>query len=193
MPAVGPSREGEHMPDNADTADTDTGDDRSDVDEDVVDETPVVDYESEAKKWKALARKHEARAKANVAAARRVEELENEGKSEAEKLSDRASAAEERANAAEQRALRLEVAAAKGLSPAQAKRLVGTSREELEADADELLETFGTSAKPDKAGSNGAKHRPRENLRPGASSEEDLPISREQASKIAASIESGGF
>lgn len=40
------------------------------------------------------------------------------------------------------RALRLEVAAAKGLTPAQAKRLVGTTVEELEADADEILEAF---------------------------------------------------
>lgn len=38
--------------------------------------------------------------------------------------------------------LRLEVAAAKGLTPAQAKRLVGTTKEELEADADEILEAF---------------------------------------------------
>src|SRR5690349_696993 len=60
---------------------------------------------------------------------------------------------------------RREVAAAKGLSPAQAKRLVGTTREELEADADELLETFGgngdTKTKPPPPG------RAREDLRGG--------------------------
>lgn len=38
--------------------------------------------------------------------------------------------------------IRLEVAAAKGLTPAQAKRLQGSTREELETDADDLLETF---------------------------------------------------
>ena len=31
---------------------------------------------------------------------------------------------------------------AKGLTPAQAKRLQGATRDELEADADDLLETF---------------------------------------------------
>jgi hypothetical protein len=59
-------------------------------------------------------------------------------KSEAEKRA----AAEERAQAAELKANRLEVAAEKGLTPAQAKRLVGATREELEADADEVLRDF---------------------------------------------------
>lgn len=64
-------------------------------------------------------------------------------KSEAEKRA----AAEERATAAELRAMRLEVAHGKGLTPAQAKRLVGATREELEADADEILRDFPTAAK----------------------------------------------
>ena len=41
------------------------------------------------------------------------------------------------------RALRAEVSNAKGLTPTQAKRLVGATREELEADADELLADLG--------------------------------------------------
>lgn len=65
-------------------------------------------------------------------------------KSEAEKRA----AAEERAAAAELRATRLEVAAAKGLTPAQAKRLQGTTREELEADADQILIDFPVAAAP---------------------------------------------
>lgn len=40
------------------------------------------------------------------------------------------------------KALRLEVAAEKGLTPAQAKRLTGTTRDELAADADELKTLF---------------------------------------------------
>ena len=43
---------------------------------------------------------------------------------------------------------RLEVAAAKGLTPAQASRLQGSTREELDADADRLKELFPTSATP---------------------------------------------
>jgi hypothetical protein len=59
-------------------------------------------------------------------------------KTEAEKRA----AAEQRATDAEARAMRLEVASEKGLTAAQAKRLIGSTREELEADADELLTTF---------------------------------------------------
>ena len=56
--------------------------------------------------------------------------------------------AAKRAEAAEARALRHEVAAAKGLTPAQAKRLAGTTKEELEADADEILADFAPAKKP---------------------------------------------
>lgn len=55
---------------------------------------------------------------------------------------------QEQMRAAELRAVRLEVAAAKGLTPAQAARLQGTTREELDADADQLKELFPTSATP---------------------------------------------
>lgn len=74
----------------------------------------------------------------------RLQEFEDRDKSDGEKLADKVSAAEKRASDAESRALRLEIAAAKGLTPAQAKRLVGATQEELEADADEILEAFPT-------------------------------------------------
>ena len=54
-----------------------------------------------------------------------------------------------RANEAEGNYTRLEVAVDKGLTPAQAKRLAGTTKEELEADADELLAAFGTPSNDD--------------------------------------------
>jgi hypothetical protein len=72
-------------------------------------------------------------------------------KSEAEKRT----AAEQRAQAAELRATKLEVAGEKGLTPAQAKRLFGATREELEADADEILRDF-----PAVAGKPAATPRP---------------------------------
>lgn len=72
----------------------------------------------------------------------RLKEFEDRDKTEIERLSERAEAAEKAAAALELRAVRLEVAAEQGLSPAQAKRLVGETREELEADAKELLATF---------------------------------------------------
>jgi len=72
----------------------------------------------------------------------RLKEFEDRDKTELQRAIERAEAAESRISEIESRALRLEVAAEKGLTTAQAKRLVGTTREELEADADELLETF---------------------------------------------------
>lgn len=80
--------------------------------------------------------------------AAKAKELEDANKTEAEKLSERATAAEQRAQEAELRLMRLEVAADKGLTPAQAKRLVGATREEMEADADDLLATFGPKTDP---------------------------------------------
>ncbi len=77
---------------------------------------------------------------------RKLKEIEDRDKSDGEKLTDRLTAAEKRAEAAEARALRLEVAASKGLTPGQAKRLAGNTQEELEADADELLADFAPAA-----------------------------------------------
>lgn len=74
--------------------------------------------------------------------AAKAKELEDAGRSELEKLTSRAEQAERAKAEVEARALRLEVAFEKGLTPAQAKRLVGASREELEADADEILRDF---------------------------------------------------
>lgn len=128
------------------------------------------DWKTEADKWKALARKHEGNAKANADAAKRLKDLEDSDKSEVEKLRESATAAERRASEAEAKALRAEVAHEKGLSPAQAKRLIGSTREELESDADELLSAF---TKPSDDKSDTKSRRPKEKLRPGASNESD--------------------
>lgn len=96
---------------------------------------------------KALETEREARraAEKELAKYRKAEqEKADADKGEAEKRA----AAEARAEAAELRALRLEVAAEKGLTPAQAKRLVGASREELEKDADEILVDFPATKQP---------------------------------------------
>jgi hypothetical protein len=97
---------------------------------------------------KALAAERDARkaAEKELAKYRKAEQ----DKADADKSeSEKRAAAEQRAEAAEQRAMRLEVAAEKGLTPAQAKRLVGTTRDEIEADADEIIRDFPTApAKP---------------------------------------------
>ncbi|MFD6770602.1 hypothetical protein ACFWC6_30765 [Micromonospora chalcea] len=79
------------------------------------------------------------------AAQAELKKYQDRDKSEAEKTAERLAEFEQRAQQAEQLLLRLEVAAEKGLTPAQAKRLVGATREELEADADDILATFPTA------------------------------------------------
>lgn len=110
---------------------------------------------------RAARREAEKRLKELEPLAKRAQELEDASKSEAEKLTERLTAAEQRAVAAETNALRLEIAGEKGLTPTQAKRLIGSTRKELEADADDLLATFAPAAPPaPKPGS-----RPKENLK----------------------------
>ena len=61
----------------------------------------------------------------------------------AKTLEDRVAEIEANARKSDERALRAEIANEKGLTPSQARRLVGSTREELEADADELLKDIG--------------------------------------------------
>lgn len=103
----------------------------------------------------------------------RLKELEDKDKSEGERLAARLAQAEKDKADAESRALRLEVAAAKGLTPTQARRLVGTTIEELEADADELLSSFKPSDGPPPNGAPARK--PTENLRGGGDPTEEVP------------------
>jgi len=97
------------------------------------------------------------------------DKLQESQKTEIQKVSDRATHHETRANDAELRALRLEVAIEKGLTATQAKRLVGKTKDELSADADELVGSF----KP--ASNEGAKPSglPKERVRGGSDPTED--------------------
>ncbi len=99
----------------------------------------------------------------------RLEELENLGKSETDRLRDEVTKLTQERDTHAAAALRAEVAMAKGLTAAQAKRLVGSTLEELEADADEILEAFpaGSQTPPPPS------HQPKPNLRGGT--EPDRP------------------
>lgn len=99
---------------------------------------PETDWRAEAKKW-------ESRAKENKTAAERLAQFEESQKSEQQKLMERAEAAERERDEVRTEALRLRIAHEKGLTPRQAARLRGSSEEELTADADALLEEFGTN------------------------------------------------
>lgn len=69
------------------------------------------------------------------------------------KVQTKLAEAENAAKTAQGNLDRLTVGIEKGLTPAQAKRLQGSTIKELEADADELLETFGV-VKGEKPGDN---------------------------------------
>lgn len=98
-----------------------------------------VDYKTEYEKTLAESRKWEGRAKADKDAAEKWRKHEEESRSEEEKRAARERELEQRATAAEQRALRSEVADDKKV-PVEARRfLTGSTKEELEASADELL------------------------------------------------------
>lgn len=155
------------------------------------------DFQAEAAKWKALSQKMEARAKENADAAKRLAELEEADKTEIQRAVDKATEAERRATEAEAKALRIEVALDKapdGMPLTQvrklAKRLTGSTQEELEADAVELFEDFAPPAgeeDPDKQ--KDSQRRPKERLRPGAVP--DAEPDESDPAKLAESVSRG--
>ena len=157
------------------------------------DSQPSTDKESlesvraERDKWKVLSRKREGVEKALktagidlsevrdlVDAKTRLHAFEESQKTEAQKLADQATASDKAAAAAHGELLRLKVAMRKGLTEAQAKRLIGTTEEELEADADELLASFRQEHEDEREAT---PTRPKEKLKSGATGTDrsDLP------------------
>lgn len=128
------------------------------------------------------ARKWEERAKQNADAAKRLAEIEDSQKSELEKLTEAQKAAEARAQAAERELARARVALRKGLPEALAKRLVGDTEEEMEADAEELLATL----KKDEEEGDTSLRLPREKLRSGAKA--DAEPEETDPRKLAATV-----
>lgn len=81
---------------------------------------------------------------------------------------------------AELQSLRAQVAQAKGLKPELANRLSGSTKEELEEDADSILEVIGGKEEDDAPKDEGlGGGRPREKLTPGASSDDDDQVDYE--------------
>lgn len=105
----------------------------------------------EAAKWRTQAREYGDKAK-------KLDQIEEQSKSELQKAVERAEKAEAEAQAVKVERLRLEVAAEKGVP---AGLLVGTTAEELAASADALVEFRGKQEKPAEAdfgaGARGAK------------------------------------
>lgn len=149
-------------------------------------------------KKNAEARNLRERLKEAEAKASKLDELEAAQKSELERAQEAARVAQERAEKAERASLRAEIAAEKGLSLKAAKRLTGATREEMEADADELAELLGPS-KPDgddEDPNDGGKPptigggRPVEDLQTGGVDPSDQPVEMNPA-KLAESVGDG--
>lgn len=100
------------------------------------------------------------------AKAAEYDKLQDSQKSETERNLGRITALEKENAELKQANLRAEVAAAKGLTPKQAARLRGTTREELEADADDFLDDL---PKPPAQ----VSQQPRESLRGGGKPDEE--------------------
>jgi len=141
--------------------------------------------------WKTEARKWEKRAKDTfaskvgipwddvTAAAQKYTELEARNKSETERATEAQKASDARAAKAERELLVMRIAVKKGLSEIQAKRLVGETEEELEADADELLKSFkrDDEDEDDASSTNGSvKRRPAEVVRSGSGKVKEPPF-----------------
>lgn len=171
------------------------GPDDEDDDDDDEDGPAAVDVE----KWKKQSRRHENRAKANKkeldAVKAELAELKKgqPDEDEVKKLTTKIGELTDDLAKERLERTRAEVAAEKGLTQAQAKRLQGSSREEMEDDADDLLEAFGgnsdttdTDDDPDKGDDDGAtakekqptsaappRKRPTEKLQSGGDKQQD--------------------
>jgi chromosome segregation ATPase len=122
----------------------------------------------------------------------KLQEAQDSSKSEMDKVREQIESLESRAEKAEREALVAQVAQAKKLPAALAGRLTGSSREELEADADSLIEALnlGDGKKPTEKPNPKGGGRPKESLTPGASNEDDdnTEITAEEAEKIAEKV-----
>lgn len=159
------------MPDDDDRKNPPTGDPPDDGDDGDDGDAggDSTDWAAEARKWRKQARENKRDADRLGEKARKFDELEEKNKTETEKLSDAHRKAEERATAAERELARARIALRKGLTEAQAKRLVGDTEEELEADADEYLKDL-KPAGDDDGDESPPSRRPTERLRPGTRS-----------------------
>lgn len=120
------------------------------------------DLKAEVDRWKREKRKWEERAKSNSDAAKKLAEIEERDKTEQQKLSERMAEFEKRAAEAESKVMRFEVATEKEVPKHLHRFLTGSTREELEEQADALLEAL----KPAE-NEGGPVRRPRETLRSG--------------------------
>jgi hypothetical protein len=105
------------------------------------------DLTAELEKWKALARKHEERAKETFAELQKLKESQGSGKSDMDRLVQEIKALREENQKAKRDAMLASVAAKTGLSMAKVRRLQGENEAELLADAAEVFDWKPSDAK----------------------------------------------
>jgi len=117
----------------------------------------------------------------------RLNAIEDKDKSEVEKLTATVQQLTNERDQAVTRADRIEVSVIKSLDEdkakritSAAKRLTGTTREELEADADEFLTAFAAPSEEPRPTPSG---KPREQLKPG-SGDPDTPVEETDVKKL---------
>ena len=90
----------------------------------------------------------------------RLQAVDDKERSEVEKLGAKLADSESRATAAEGRLIRYEVAAERGLEGTAVNFLVGTTREEIEASADELVQLLADKGQRAPASFDGGARQP---------------------------------
>lgn len=113
---------------------------------------PATDLTAEVEKWKALSRKHEEQAKANVEAAQRLQVLEDANKSEAERQAETVKLMELQRDEALTEAARLRAAVKYGLTDDDLELLGSGNPDEFEARASKLAARLASVGQPRKPG-----------------------------------------
>lgn len=100
------------------------------------------DWQAEVTKWKALARKHEARVKELSPAAAKLKEIEDKNKTDLEKAQERETALQVELQKYRVAEVRRAAASAAGLDPELAEFITAVDEEEAKAQAERLAERF---------------------------------------------------
>lgn len=125
------------------------------------------------------AKKFRLRAKENEDAAKRLAEIEESQKTETQKLTDKLNEATRQTGETALENARLRVALRHGLTEDQARRLIGSSEDELDADAEQLKASLGLTNTEETPSTPSLPQRPREQLRSG--SQPVIPIGDDDA------------
>ena len=110
----------------------------------------------------------------------KIDDKARENETDAEKAARESAAAIQKAKddakaEAGVETLKLRVALRKGLTEVQAKRLVGTTEDEIEKDADDLLESFGGKGEAEEGGEGEPRTRPTRPLKNGGDPKDGEP------------------